>query len=144
MARLSSGVSLWATRGAGQPRIGWRTEDFGDAFRNVALPVRPDQQIKARRGAVHLAELDEAVGAEIDHLIHPETVAEIRHLEYDRRNVERKCADAVDDILIWTCDRAFFRIDIVGKHGKAIGGGLHQWPANRHLLDLREIQAAVI
>jgi len=47
----------------------------------------PDQQIEAGGRTVHLAELDKAVGAQVDDLVDPETVAEIRHLDDHRRNV---------------------------------------------------------
>jgi len=53
---------------------------------------------------MHLAELDEAVGAQIDDLVDPETIAEIRHLDYHRGNIEREQTEAIDDVLIGTGD----------------------------------------
>ena len=50
----------------------------------------PDEQVEARLRAVHLAELGEAVGAQVDDLIDPEAITEIGNLDHDRRNVERE------------------------------------------------------
>ena len=120
MARLSSGVSSWAMRGAAKPVLVVARKTLVMPFGTSPCPVRPDEQIEAGRRAVHLAELDETVGAQIDDLIDPEAIAEIGHLDDDRRDIERQRADAVDDVLVRTGDGAFFRIDVVGQHGEAV------------------------
>ena len=119
-------------------------KNAGYAFRNLAVPARPDQQIKARRGAVHFAELNEAVGTKIDHLVDPEAIAEVRHLNHDWRNVERKRTDAVDDVLVRASNRALLGIDVVGEHDKTIGRRLHQRSLPNRLLHLHEMKAAIV
>ena len=41
------------------------------------MPVRADHHVEAGRRAVHFAELHDPVGAQIDHLIDPEALAEV-------------------------------------------------------------------
>jgi ABC-type amino acid transport substrate-binding protein len=68
----------------------------------VTLPVRTDHQIEARRRTVHLAELDERVGACVICGENPEAIAEIRHLDHHGRLLQRQEADPVHDVLVGT------------------------------------------
>jgi hypothetical protein len=44
--------------------------------------------------------LHEAISAQVNKLLDPEAVSEIRHLDYHRRNIETYRTRAIDDILI--------------------------------------------
>jgi hypothetical protein len=59
-----------------------------DPRRWLSFPVRPDDQVRSRLASIHLSQLSKLVGALIDDLVHPEAVAKIRHLEYDRFAVQ--------------------------------------------------------
>ena len=101
--------------------VGAGAEDFGDALRHVAFPVGTGEQVEARLRAIHLAEVDETVGARVDDLVHPEPVAEVRHLEHHRLDVERQRAAAVHNVLVGAGDFAFGRRDVVGEHHQTVG-----------------------
>ena len=92
IACLSSGVSSWKTRGATKPVLVGERNTLVMPFGTSPCQFGPDQQIEAGRRAVHLAELHEAVGAQIDDLIDPEAVAEVRHLDHHRREIERRAS----------------------------------------------------
>src|SRR5262245_17388303 len=64
-------------------RVGGGTEDFGDPLWDLSLPLWTDEQIETWRRPVHLAYVSKAISAQIDDLIHPEPVAEVRHLNDD-------------------------------------------------------------
>ena len=100
--------------------VGRSAEDLGDALGHFALPVRADEQIEARRGAVHLAEVDEAVGAQINGLIDPEAVAEVGHLDDDRGLVESQRARRHRRRPGSGRRRCALGGDIVGEHDKAV------------------------
>ena len=83
---------------------------------DVAVPVRPDQQVEAGLGAVGLAELAELVGALVVEGVDPEAVAEVGHLDDHGLGVEIEEAKAVDDVLVRTGDEPLGRIDVVVQH----------------------------
>ena len=108
------------TRGITKPVLVLRAEHAGDALRRLALPVRPRQQVEPGLGAVHLAEVGEAVGAQVDHLVDPEAVAEVRHLDHDWLHVQADAAGAVDHVLVRTRDHPLLRLDVVAQHAQAV------------------------
>ncbi len=85
-----------------------------------SLPVRAHQQVEPGLAAVHRSEVREAVGALISDLIHPEATLEVRDLNHDRLAFQREDAEAVDDVLVGTCDKALLRLDIVAQHRELV------------------------
>ena len=124
--------------------VGRRAEHLGDAPGRLALPVGTDQQVEAGLGVVHLAELHETVGAQVDRLVDPEAIAEIRHLHHHRRDVERQHAQAIDHVRVGAGDLPFGRIDIVGEHAQAIDRRRNRRTRTHHLGELRDGEPAVV
>ena len=65
----------------------------------MVVPAGPDEEIEAGFGAVHRAEIGEAVGPEVGRLIDPVALAEIRDLDHDRLAAKIEDAEAVDEIM---------------------------------------------
>ena len=86
----------------------------------MVVPIGADQEIEAGLGAVHRADLGEAVGPEVGRLIDPVALAEIRNLNDHRLAAEIENAEAVDEILAGAGDVALLRADIVVQHGKMV------------------------
>src|SRR5262249_40023737 len=63
-------------------------------------------------------------------LIHPEPVAELGHLNDNRRHVESERSSSIDYVLIWTCDDPLFGHDVVGKHPQVVDWS--GWYRSRH------------
>ena len=97
--------------------IGRAAEHAGDVVRLVIVPARADEQIEAGLGAVHGAEVGEAVGPEIGRLIDPITLAEIGNQHHHRLALEIENAEAVDEVLRRAGDVALPWADIVVQHG---------------------------
>src|SRR5262245_25802810 len=117
---------------------------MGDSLWYFALPVGADQQIETGRRPVHLSKLNETIGAQINDLVNPEAVAEIRNLYHYRREIERNGRKAIDHILVGTGDSALRRIHIVREHGIVVERSNDEWPRPHRLLYLTHYQPTVI
>src|SRR3546814_19412298 len=71
--------------------------------------------VKARLGAVRLAELAELIGPRVIERIDPEAVAEVRDLGDHRFAVEIEEPQAVDHILVRAGDESFRGVDEIGR-----------------------------
>jgi hypothetical protein len=125
--------------------IGRRAKQLRDPSRHLPVPLRADQKVEPRRGAIHLADLREAVTADVDGLVDPEAIAEIRDLHDDRRLLERGDAGAIDNVLVGTGHPAFLRSDIVAQHREAIERRERQHAVHQTWLGtFREREPAVV
>src|SRR5271170_2682445 len=116
------GCVIQKSAGNNHTEIGLRVEDAGDAAGSRSLPVRADEEVSAGFGGVHLAELGEGVGALIDDLIDPESVAKVGHLDNKRLLVKGEEAETIDHVLIRAGYEPLTRIDIVAQHGELVDG----------------------
>ena len=121
MARLSSGVSSWKTRGATRPVLVEQRNTFVMPFGHFAAASSGRRAGRSRGRAIHLAELHEAVGAEVDDLVNPEAVAEVRHLDHDRRLARGPASRGRRPRPDWgRRPTRSQRLDVVGEHGEVV------------------------
>src|SRR5262249_53288198 len=102
--------------GPEEPGVGPRAEELRDPGRRFALPAGPDEEVEARLRSVHRADVGEAVSPKVHDLVHPEALAEVRHLEHYRAHVKGDDAAAVDHVLIRARDETLGGLDVVGEH----------------------------
>ena len=123
--------------------IGRAAEHARDALRRVVVPAGPDEKVETRLGAVHGAEIGEAVGPEIGRLIDPIALAEIGDLHHHRLAAKIENAEAIDEILRRAGDVALLGADIVVQHGKAIDRRHGSHAADQHGLRLDALERGI-
>ena len=99
---------------------GRRPQDTGDATGRGAGPARPDDQIAAGPGAVHAAEVAEAVGPLVSQLVEPEPIAEIGDLHDDRCGGQIEDSETVEHVAVGAGHEWRSRCHLVGEHGQLI------------------------
>src|SRR5262249_47368907 len=93
------------------------------------LPVRADDQIEPRLGAILFAQIGKLIAARIIQRVDPESAAEVRHLNNNWVFVDGGKAETVDYVLIGMGDKALVGSDIVREHRNIAGRGRGQHAA---------------
>ncbi|MNC51286.1 hypothetical protein D3C75_1005730 [compost metagenome] len=88
-------------------------------------------------GAIHLAQFGKAVGAQVNHLVHPEAITEIRYLQHHRFNIQGDAARAIHYVLVRAGNQALGRVYVIAEHRQAIDRCHRYDPV--HQAGLREI-----
>ena len=121
-----------------------RSHHRSDSLRRLTLPVRADHHVEAGLRAVLLADVRELVCTRIIERIHPEALAEVRHLENDGLVIQVvKEADPVHDILVGADDEVLVRGRVIGQHRDRVVRDRHHPAEQAGFGRLRKSRVAV-